>query len=202
VLERAVVDDASRRPSARRLAADLAAVGAPADGPTRDPRAIVRAGFLVVGALVGVLLLRSAGREGAPPRSGTSAPTVATPSSSTSTTLPPCVVGSGTRAGDGCAHQVEVDGRAVVVDGRRAVVARAGDQVLVGDWGCEGTPRPAVLRPTTGEVLVYAPLDAPGGPAVLQAERLDGAQRLTADVDEAGCPTLLVITAGGTVRLT
>ena len=88
-----------------------------------------------------------------------------------------------------------------MVDGRPAVVGRHGDEVLVADWGCAGRVRPAVLRPDTGEVLVYGPVDAPAGPVVERAERIDGATHLAARVDD-GCAALLVVTADGSVRLT
>jgi hypothetical protein len=94
-----------------------------------------------------------------------------------------------------------VDGRgAVLVDGRRSVVGRRGDELLVGDWGCQGVA-PAVLRPATGEVLVYGPL-GDGPPVVVLAERVEGARGLSLGVDEGGCPTLSVLTDEGGVRLT
>jgi hypothetical protein len=95
-----------------------------------------------------------------------------------------------------------VDGPTVAVDGRRAVVGRPGDVVLVGDWGCEGEPRAAVLRPSTGEVLVYAPLADGAAPALERAERIEGGVDLVAATGADGCAALSVVTAEGTIRLT
>jgi hypothetical protein len=58
-----------------------------------------------------------------------------------------------------------------------------------------------VLRPETGEVLVYGPL-GDGGPVVVLAERVAGATGLSAGTDDGGCPTLSVATPDGPVRLT
>jgi hypothetical protein len=174
-----------------------------------SPRAVVAglgalaAAVLVIG-IVGLGATGGSARQRARPPSTSTAP--ATSSSSTTTTVPSCVVGTRVPvarppAAGACPHAISVEpGGAVVVDGRRAVVGRRGDEVLVGDWGCGGVAA-AVLHLETGEALVYAPLDG-DAPVVAMAERVAGATGLGAGVDDDGCPTLLVRTEEGSIRLT
>lgn len=44
-----------------------------------------------------------------------------------------------------------------------------GDEVVLGDWDCDGSATPAVYRPSTGEVHLFAawPTDTAPAPAVL-----------------------------------
>jgi hypothetical protein len=44
----------------------------------------------------------------------------------------------------------------VAAAGGRFSIGQPGDVVLTGDWYCRGSPVPALLRPTTGEVFVFA----------------------------------------------
>ena len=149
----------------------------------------------------------SADRRGAPQADDIEPTTTTTRSPSTTSSVPPCVVGTRVPSqqepsGGRCPHEVTVDGGgSVVVDGRRVRVGRPGDEVLVADWGCAGV-RPAVRRTATGEVLVYGPIDGAAPPVVAQAERLAEAEGLAAELDNDGCPALLVITPEGTIRLT
>jgi hypothetical protein len=83
------------------------------------------------------------------------------------------------------------------VDGDRSVVAEPGDEVVVADWGCAGTPRPAVLRPATGEVLVLSTAGGTGGSVVEVATRVREATALAVSTDEDGCARLLVRRHGG-----
>lgn len=46
--------------------------------------------------------------------------------------------------------------------GRRYAIGSATDRVVVGDWDCDGVATPAVLRPSTGEVSVFARWSGPG----------------------------------------
>lgn len=50
---------------------------------------------------------------------------------------------------------VELSGNLIRVDGRWFEAGQAGDHVTVGDWNCDGTATPAVVRPSTGEVFVF-----------------------------------------------
>jgi hypothetical protein len=156
----------------------------------------------VLVAIAVVVLVRASGRPA--PLSGRSASTSATGPTTPTAAMPPCVAsGDGpVEAGvAGCLQSASVEGATVTVDGRRLVVGRDDDEILVADWGCEGRARPAVLRPDTGEVLVYGPIDAPAGPVVERAERIEGATHLAARAED-GCAALLVVTADGRVRLT
>ncbi len=194
---------APRLPPARRLAQELRAARPPARPrrqPVRRPRAVVAAAA-VLAAVAVVVVVRSPGRSApAPARASSASSTVPT---TTTAPRPWCVASEGAivEAGvDGCPQSASVEGAAITVDGRRVVVGRHGDEVLVADWACEGIARPAVLRPDTGEVVVYGPVDAPGGPVVERAERIEGAAHLAARA-EGGCVALLVVTADGSVRL-
>ena len=61
--------------------------------------------------------------------------------------------------GDGCREPVAVDGRMIEVGELRFAVGVEGDEVAVRDWDCDGESTPAVLRPRTGEVFVFARWD-------------------------------------------
>ncbi len=195
---------AERLPSARRLVQDLQPERPPAR-PSRPPARRSRAVVLAAAVLVttaAVVVVRTPDRPvPAPARASSASSTAPT---STTAPLPPCVASerAAVEAGvAGCPQSVSVEGPTVTIGGRRLVVGRQGDEVLVADWGCEGRARPAVLRPDTGEVLVYGLVDAPGGLVLERAERLEGAAHLAARADE-GCAALLVVTADGSVRLT
>jgi hypothetical protein len=97
-------------------------------------------------------------------------------------------------AGDGQVLDADVDGRGCslpllvtqeTIDGQpslvltvppeageragRYVVATADDQVVVGDWDCNGIDTPAVYRPGTGETFLYdgyGTLQPTSGPAL------------------------------------
>ena len=80
--------------------------------------------------------------------------------------------------------------------GRRYALGQPGDQVVVGDWDCDGTPPPALLRPPPGEVLVFhAWPDAGASIEPSTRATVDGARSLTAG--PAACPELRATTATG-----
>jgi hypothetical protein len=64
---------------------------------------------------------------------------------------------------------VEVHGLDVDRDGERWRVGEPGDLVAVGDWDCDGTSTPAVLRPSEARLFLFAGWDesapAVAGPA-------------------------------------
>lgn len=202
-LQRTLADGArhgDREPTAAQLGAALRAGPPSAGAPGRRgwPR-----GAVVGLAAAGAALAVASGRWPAPPPSTGRAPAAPTTASSAPAappaSLPPCVVDEGASP-PGCPHSVVVDGAEVTVDGRRSRFGLEGDELLVGAWGCDGAPRPAVLRPATGEVLVYGGVDV-GEPVVVLAERVEGATALAADLDDDGCAALMVVTSEGTVRL-
>lgn len=71
--------------------------------------------------------------------------------------------------GDGCLDTVRVTpGRVEVVVGDETVaygLGTAGDQVVIGDWDCNGTATPLVYRGRTGAVYEFARWPADGRPA-------------------------------------
>jgi hypothetical protein len=203
----------SRRPSARRAAAALAELprAGAAPGPARRRRsagaAAVAAGavaLVVVAVVLGGAVVRRPSAS-APARADRSDPTSRSTVGATTTTtlLPaPCVAAPAAPiAAAECGAAASVEGAVVTVDGHRAVVGRADDLVLVGDWGCEGPVRPALLRPATGEVLQFGAVDGDGAPEVVRAERVEGATALRAGLDRSGCAALFAVTEEGAIRL-
>jgi hypothetical protein len=222
----ATSDEPERRPTARRLSSDLVAIagpaapGATAPGGGRrpitrsEPRAASRlvalggAAFAIALALAVGLAARGGGAAPRAAARGITSSTADSAASITTTTTaeaPPDCVATADRAvvpDDGCPSSIAIEGGVVVLDGVRIVVGRAEDEIVVADWGCDGALRPAVLRPSTGEVLVYAPLVAGQSPAVAQAERILGARGVSARRGPEGCAELLIDTDDGPIRLT
>ena len=202
----AQADPPTRRPPARRLAAELEALAAgsvpAASGPLAGRRAPVLA-LVAIAALVALAGLgvgwggghRADGATSAPAEPSTSRTSSSTPAAEARCVARP---GAPTRAAT-CGADAAVEGHAVVVDGLRTVVGRPGDDVLVADWGCTGTTRPALLRPATGEVLVFSPPDAHGAREVTHAAQVPGARRLVAATDGLGCTRPAVERADGAV---
>lgn len=57
--------------------------------------------------------------------------------------------------GDGCDEEIRIDDGVVASGERRWHVAGADDVVTLGDWDCDGTVTPAVLRPASGQLWVF-----------------------------------------------
>src|SRR5439155_20686488 len=94
----------------------------------------------------------------------------------------------------------------LTVDGRRYVVGRPGDHLLVGDWGCGGDVSLALFRPQTGEVFAFD-WPSPGVHAsVTAAATVAGATAAAVrDADGDGCEEIVVERRDGppaVVRLT
>jgi hypothetical protein len=85
--------------------------------------------------------------------------------------------------------------RVVALAGHRYELGVAGDLVVVGRWSCDpdGPRLPAIVRPSTGDVLVFDSIapDATARPVT----RLDGVTGAGRATDDAGCDHLLVDTA-------
>lgn len=80
----------------------------------------------------------------------------------------------------------------------RFEVGRPGDEVAIGDWDCDGTATPAVLRPGTGEVFVFSGW-AGGTELVVRALRtIPNAASLVPLQLDGGCAALHVELADGT----
>lgn len=94
--------------------------------------------------------------------------------------------------GDGCADRVQVTNGAVLTDRHRYVVGDADDQVVLGDWNCDGTATPATLRRSSGEVFVFDSWADPGR-SVTVAATTTAAPGSILTVDDSrpgGCPVL------------
>ncbi len=130
---------------------------------------------------------------GPPPTSSTIAPTpAAAPAPATSA---PCGVADGPDVdGDGCGDAVTVDGGTVTTPRHRFVVGGPDDQVVVGDWDCDGLATPALLRRPGGEVFVFASWAAPGRELTVPASATtgEGGELVALPSASPGCATLVV----------
>jgi hypothetical protein len=189
------------RPSARRLAAELDALaGAPAGAATRRrPRSVVvRVLALVTGLAFGAFIVSQAWTSGTTTRPRSAAVTSTVPRSVP--VVVPCAATAGHRVDRStCGFDAVVDGGVVEIDGVRSVVGRDDDVVAVGDWDCDGHAEPALVRPETGEVLVFGPADATGARPVVRATRVAGAWRFDVGEGEPGCAALRVADRTGRV---
>lgn len=194
VADHACAEPATRRPSARRLAAEIAAAvpSATITAIERHERTGRRLPGLVR-ALLGVAVLGLGAMRlvepGSRPEVGLSAPPATTSTSAASDTREPLP-----------REVVVVDGITVSVGERRYRVGQPGDLVVVGDWDGDGEPTPAVLRPGTGEVFVFtAWADARGDVVVEAIDRVEGARELAAQPGIGG-DALIVRRSDGSWR--
>ncbi|MEO6989598.1 MAG: hypothetical protein ABI239_13240 [Aquihabitans sp.] len=89
--------------------------------------------------------------------------------------------------GDGCPNLVEIDGTRVTADGVSFEVGDQGDRVEVADWNCDGRATPAIVRPATGEIFVFAQWVTADGPvSVTPATVIPGAVALV-EPDDGPC---------------
>lgn len=167
-----------------------------------DRRAVVAACGLLAAvsivAVVAIVVLRSTG--GAVPAATASRPLL--DPKPTDVTVPTATVSPAVAPADRpTAPKTVTDAVNLFRDGRRYTLGRSGDIIVTGDWSCDGTPTPALLRPETGEVAVFADwpaVNATVPPAVSTV--VDGAIDLVATDQE--CPLLRVATATGSRLIT
>lgn len=88
------------------------------------------------------------------------------------------------------------DAPVVEHDGRRYALGRRGDSVITGDWNCDGVPTPAVLRPETGEIAVFAAWPDHGS-TIAPSLTTIVEDALTLTASDAACPTLRAMTPTG-----
>ena len=211
-------DQPLRRPSARRLAADIgsllpasnersrrpgqSAVEAPAVSvgdqfetlrPTADDDThTVRGRRTALAATALGLILVFWGLTSLRSNDTTAAPTQTTTHTQTQTSDP-------ISAAPASAPDVHlVANRTVSVDGNEFTIGDPGDHVALGDWRCDGRPTAALVRPSTGEVFVFDGWPSADGSAV--AMPLQG---VTAAVDlraenQGSCSVLYAVRADGT----
>ena len=221
--DQACAEPASHRPSARRLAAAItesvpslvrppipSAVGIDAPSvafdPDVDPIESLRASMLVgVGegaprpralmlGVLGALLIVVAGLR---MQAGDAEPmaerlTAPTPPSTSPEARPATPTTT-----DQVRTAVPVAGSLLEVGGRRYRVGQEGDELLVEDWDCDGTPTPALLRPATGEVYVFHRWIERDQVAVKPVLQVSGAQALVSETTASGCPSLAVRSSAG-----
>ncbi|MBI2708688.1 MAG: protein kinase [Actinobacteria bacterium] len=99
--------------------------------------------------------------------------------------------------GDGCAEPYVIRGERIDVNGLEYRVGRPGDVVQVADWDCNGTATPAVVRPSTGEVFVFARWATRAVALTVPAIAVVAGARGFAAPDGAACPALTVTDADG-----
>lgn len=176
VADLACAEPPSRRPTARRMAAivadavpSVAGRGAPAARRVH-PRPVGAAGGAVarhtsaprhrrprrpgppwrwaplLAAWAGAALLVAAWAR--QPAGGPAPPTTSSPGAAHGAA---CAVVDP----DASCQPIAIDGTTVQVGEARFEVGRPGDQVIALDWDCDGSPTPAVLRPSTGEVFLF-----------------------------------------------
>jgi hypothetical protein len=198
VADQATSDDPARRPSARVLAASIAAL-VPLPPPARlrrpVPARVALAGVALVLAAVGVASLD----HGAVSVGGRVPPAAPEGEAIRAIECEPVTGRALDHDGDGCPSPVRVGHGVVEVDGVRYGVGRPGDVLAVGDWDCDGATTVAAVRPSTGEVFVFDRWAAPSGAVVVPAlTHVTGAVRAQADDgDGDGCPDLVVIDGAG-----
>ena len=92
---------------------------------------------------------------------------------------------------------VEVVGNEVRTGGHRWTVGGPGDVVAVGDWDCDGTPTPAVLRAATGRLHLFDAWATAEGTA--EASPGPTVPRTATSFEPTGCGLATVRTADGGV---
>jgi hypothetical protein len=81
----------------------------------------------------------------------------------------------------------------------RFEVGGPGDQILLGDWDCDGAETVALFRPASGDVFVFDDWATPGQALTVRsmARTPGGTHALADDPDDDGCPALVIETAVG-----
>ena len=104
--------------------------------------------------------------------------------------------------GDGCGDDVVVSQNLLRVDGRWFRVGTVDDHVAVGDWDCDGTTTPAMLRTATGDVFIFDQWSERGGEIhTAPVGRVPSGQALVVQSDATGCSQLIVTTPRGDVMV-
>jgi hypothetical protein len=174
----------------------------PAAGPQRS--ALVRAGVgLVAIACAGAALVAIGARARPTSARVADAPSTSTtvsapgPVGTSTSTLPMtnCPSVGAPRADvdhDGCPETVRVTGNVIVAGAARFEIGVRGDLVSIGDWDCDGSATPAIVRPSTGDVFVFRSWAAPDDRITLQpTTNVPGAVG-PVDVRPARCGPLVV----------
>lgn len=187
--DQATAEPETRRPTARRLAAAISeAIPDPARRPVGRPpaeslplvdRAGVRRPYGPAAALVGAALVAVGLFNAA--RSDGHDPVAARPERSE---VPEAVAPA--------EPTTQVEGNIVSVGERRYEVGEPGDVVVVGDWDCDGTDTPALLRPSTGGLFVFGQWAQAAPIEVTPVQVVRGAVGVRGVEEPQGCDRLLV----------
>lgn len=102
---------------------------------------------------------------------------------------------------DDACHAIEVGPGWVEVAGRHLVVGRAADQLLVGDWDCDGDVTLAVVTAADGAVHVFDRWDLDGPVIAEVAAVLTEASHAEVISTGGGCDDLVVVHPGGRWQL-
>jgi len=160
--------------------AERHASGPPAPGRRRLPRFSPKP--LVLATMgVGLLVLAVVRPESPGSRTEDSAPDGAPAG--------PCAVLGRALTEARCEGPVRVAGRVVIVGTDRFEVGVVGDEIVVGDWDCDGAVTPAVLRPSTGEVFVFHGWATSGDLRVTPLVTVPSARRIR-DPERCGPPVV------------
>lgn len=81
--------------------------------------------------------------------------------------------------------------------GNRYGVGAAGDFVTTGDWDCDGQPTPAIIRPSTGHVVLFDTWPAAGQSVAMPVRWEVDAPTGAEAVDHGQCDLLRVYTPAG-----
>ncbi|MCY3851092.1 MAG: hypothetical protein OXF75_09885 [Acidimicrobiaceae bacterium] len=118
------------------------------------------------------------------------------------TTNPAAVLAPGaTELAESRSGAINEDPLIITHQGRRYGVGQLGDVAILGDWTCDGDATPALLKPSTGLVAVFATWPAPS--ERLEADYVtvvEGAIDIRND-PIGGCDHLRVIHAGGSTLI-
>lgn len=162
----------------------------PAASPTSrtNRRTLAAAAAVVVGTVLAILVVQATRNQPG------ATPPVAEPASLPEAAIGPAQATVSTPRAE--APAAPIGAAELVHQGRLYAIGQAGDIVVTGDWDCDGTPTPALLRPTTGEVAVFAEWPAARASiAPASTTVVDGATDLT--ISDDPCPTLRATTHTG-----
>jgi hypothetical protein len=200
----------ARRPTARRLATAIAAaVPAVADTEPRAPQGVPSSTAAVdpierLRPATGPMPRRSRARARRAAAAVAAAGVVAVAAGlvgrephDASAPTPGGVAGDEVREPAPTLAAAPVPRGGLLVGDQRYRIGQPGDEVVLGDWDCDGTATPALLRPTTGEVFVFPRWATTGTLSVAPSARVPGAEALVGRWPRGRCPQLAVRTTTG-----